>query len=133
MKKDNVPQDQSNLSSKNMKELCYAVDENNKYTTELSSGWEPKTIALSNAMKDIEERIANAKEKVKNNLTSPIEYYMEVHKMDLSILASYVGMWKWRVKRHFKPNVFKKLSNKTLKKYATVFDISVEQLKSIED
>lgn len=133
MQKKDVPQDNSNLSSKNMKELCYAVDNEGKYTTELSTGWEPKTIALSNAIEEIEERIATAKKRVQNGLVSPIEYYMEVHKMDVSILASYVGMWQWRVKRHFKPSVFKKLSNRTLKKYATVFDISVEKLKNIED
>lgn len=133
MQTKDVPQDYSKLSSKNMKELCYAVDHNGEYTTELSAGWEPKTIALSNAIKEIEERVAQAKERVKNNKTSPIEYYMELHKMDLPILASYVGFWKWRVKRHFNPSVFKKLSTKTLQKYADVFEISVEKLKNIND
>lgn len=131
MKKSEVPQDKSNLESANFRELCYAVDENGEYTTENSSGWDPKTIALDNAIKEIEERVANAKNRVLNNETSPIEYYMEIHKMDLPILASYVGFWQWRVKRHFKPNVFKKLSNKILQKYAAVFDISVEQLQDI--
>ncbi len=133
MQKKDVPQDKSTLSSKNIKELCYAVDENGEYTTELSTGWEPKTIALSKALEDIEERVSEAKQRVKDGKTSPIEYYMELHRMDLPILASYVGMWKWRVKRHFKPSVFKKLSIKILEKYASVFEISVEKLKNIED
>ncbi|RPD98586.1 hypothetical protein EGM88_05175 [Aureibaculum marinum] len=132
MKKSEVPQDKSNLESANFRELCYAIDENGNYTTENSSGWNPKTIALDNAIQVIEERIENAKKRVLNNETSPIEYYMEVHKMDLPILASYVGLWKWRVKRHFKPKVFKKLNNRLLQKYADVFDISIEQLKNIE-
>ncbi|MDY7393891.1 hypothetical protein UMM65_01420 [Aureibaculum sp. 2210JD6-5] len=132
MKKSEVPQDKSNLESANFKELCYAVDENGEYTTANSSGWDPKTIALNNAIKEIEERVANAKKRVLNNETSPIEYYMEVHKMDLPILASYVGLWQWRVKRHFKPKIFKKLSNTLLQKYADVFDITIEQLKNIE-
>ncbi len=132
MKKSEVPQDKSNLESANFRELCYAVDENGEYTTENSSGWDPKTIALDNTIKDIEERVADAKKRVLNNETSPIEYFMEVHKMDLPILASYVGLWQWRVKRHFKPKVFKKLNNKLLQKYANVFDISVEQLQDIE-
>lgn len=51
----------------------------------------------------------------------------------MGILASYVGMWAWRVKRHFKPKVFKRLSDKILNKYANVFEISIEQLKNIED
>ncbi|WP_417856045.1 hypothetical protein [Xanthomarina gelatinilytica] len=132
MKKDEVPQDKSNLESANFKELCYAVDENGEYTTVNSSGWDPKTIALNKAIEEIKLRVEDAKQRVLNHQTSPIEYYMEYHKMDLPILASYVGMWKWRVKRHFKPHVFQKLSDKTLQKYADVFEISIQQLKNFQ-
>lgn len=129
MKKKEVPQDKSNLESANFRELCYAVDDNGEYTTENSSGWEPKTIALSNAIEEINKRVEDAKQRVDKGETSPIEYYMELHKMDVGILASYVGLWQWRVKRHFRPAVFKKLKPKILQKYAEVFDISVEELK----
>lgn len=132
MKKEEVPQDKSNLASANIKEMVYAVDENGDYTTTLSSGWNPKTIALDNAIKDIEERIANAKSKVLNNETSPIEYFMELHKMDVPVLASYMGLWQWQVKRHFKPSIFKKLSAKKVQKYADVFEITIEQLKNMD-
>src|SRR5690554_4657978 len=131
MKKKEVPQDKSSLGSVNFRELCYAVDENEQYTTEKSSGWEPKTVALNNAIEEINKRIEDAKKRVNAGETSPIEYYMELHKMDVGILASYVGFWQWKVKRHFKPSVFKKLNNKKLQKYADVFEISIEQLKSI--
>lgn len=131
MKKKEVPQDKSNLESANFRELCYAVDENGEYTTENSTGWEPKTVALNNAIDDINERIEDAKNRVIKGETSPIEYYMELHKMDVGILASYVGFWQWKVKRHFKPSIFKKLKGKRLNKYAEVFDISVEELKSM--
>ena len=130
MKKEEVPQDESNLESANFRELCYAVDKDGEYTTENSSGWEPKTIALSNAIEDINQRIEDAKKRVLEGKTSPIEYYMELHKMDVGILASYVGIWQWKVKRHFKPVIFQKLNDKTLEKYAEVFDISIEKLKS---
>ena len=50
----------------------------------------------------------------------------------MNILASYVGMWKWRVKRHFKPKIFNKLPNRVLQKYADVFEISIEKLKHVE-
>lgn len=132
MKKEDVPQDKSNLESINSKELCYAVDENGKYTTVTSSGWTPKTVALNNAIEEINERAEVARKKVQNGETSPIEFYMELHKMDLQILSDYVGFWKWRIKRHFKPSVFKKLSKKSLEKYADVFDISVDELKNID-
>lgn len=133
MKKGEVPQDESNLASANIKDMVYAIDENGDYTTELSTGWTPKTIALDNAIQEIEERIADAKKRVDENKTSPIEYYMEFHKMDPPVLASYMGVWQWRVKRHFKPSVFKKLSKKMLQKYADVFEISIDQLKHIDE
>jgi len=132
VKKKDVPQDKSNLASANFKELCYAVDDDGNYVTAKSSGWDPKTIALNNAIEDINERISKAKYKVLNEKTSPIEYYMELHKMDINILSSYAGIWTWRLKRHFKPSVFKKLSSKILKNYADVFEISIEKLKNIE-
>ncbi|KUJ62613.1 hypothetical protein AR687_07195 [Flavobacteriaceae bacterium CRH] len=132
MEKEKVPQDTGNLTKNNLKELLYATDENGDYTTTLSSGWEPKTIALSNSIDDINERIADAKQQVVNGEASPICYYMEVNKMDLTILGSYVGLWKWRVKRHFKPDVFAQLNDKTLQKYADAFEISVQELKNIK-
>ncbi len=131
MKKSDVPQDKSNLESANIKDMYYALDENGNYITELSTGWNPKTIALDNAIKEIEERVVDTNKRVLNNETSPVEYYMVLHKMDLTILSSYVGFWKWRGKRHFKPSVFNKLKTKTLQKYADVFDITIKQLQDM--
>mgnify|MGYP006151043433 FL=1 len=130
MEKDQVPQDQSNLTKNNVKELLYATDENGNYTTTLSTGWEPKTIALSNSIDEINERIADARQQVLDGEVSPIVYFMEVNKMDLTILSSYVGFWKWRVKRHFKPSVFATLNNKILQKYADTFGVSIDELKN---
>ncbi|MGN7812173.1 MULTISPECIES: hypothetical protein [Flavobacterium] len=130
MEKDKVPQDTSNLTKNNVKELLYATDENGNYTTTLSTGWEPKTIALSNSIDEINERIAEARQQVLDGEVSPIVYFMEINKMDLTILSSYVGFWKWRVKRHFKPSVFASLSDKVLQKYADTFEISIDELKN---
>ncbi|WP_300977147.1 hypothetical protein [Flavobacterium sp.] len=132
MKKEEVPQDIGNLSNKNMKELMYATDEEGNYTTALSTGWEPKTIALSNSIDEINERIAIAKAQVENNELSPIVYFMEVSRMDIGVLSSYMGMWQWHVKRHFKPKVFAGLSDAVLKKYAESFNITIEELKNFK-
>ena len=132
MKKEEVPQDKGNLSASNLKELVYAVDDSGNYTTELSSGWEPKTIALSNSLEDINERIAEALERVKSGEASPLPYFMELHRMDLTILSGYVGRWKWRIKRHFKPSTFRGLNDKILQKYAEAFDMPLEELKNFK-
>ncbi|MBK1440800.1 hypothetical protein JHJ32_12435 [Parapedobacter sp. ISTM3] len=130
MKKDEVPQDNGSLAKKNVHELCYAVDENGQYTTVRSSGWEAKTLALNESLQLIDERIAATKQAVLAGAVSPIAYYMELHRMDVSLLSSYVGMHRWLVKRHFHPKRFAKLKENILRKYASVFGISVEQLKS---
>lgn len=128
MKEEDVPQDQSYLTNSLIREMCYAVDKDGNYTTVVSEGWEPKDIALKNSILLIQERTEAARLEFLNGNLSPLVYFMEKNKMDESILASYVGLWKWRVKRHFKPSVFKKLNNKVLSKYAEVFEISVEEL-----
>lgn len=132
MKEEEVPQDNSNLSKSNIKELIYATDKEGNYVTTLSSGWEPKTIALNNSLEEINERINEAKERVANGEMSPIYYFMELNKMDIGILASYVEMWRWRVKRHFKPKIFKTLSDSVLMRYANAFNISLEELKNFK-
>ncbi len=130
MKKEDVPQDAGNLANKNMRELVYATDENGNYTTALSTGWEPKSIALSNSMEVVNERIALAKEQMERGEVSPIVYYMELNKMDIHVLSSYVEMFEWRVKRHFKPKRFVKLSDNTLMKYCEAFNINLNEIKS---
>jgi hypothetical protein len=130
MKKENVPQDMSSLG-KITKEVCYATDSSGKYVTELSSGWDVKINALDVAWKDVEERIAKAKQQVLGGEASPLLFFMEYRLMDISILSDYTGFWKWQIKRHLKPEVFKKLSEKKLQKYAEAFNVKAEDLKTM--
>ena len=131
MKSENVPQDKGSLASIQMKELCYAVDEEGKYTTKLSDGWDVKTIALNESLELIKERVADFKKRCLEGEISPVQYYMELNRMDLTVLSSYMGKWKWQLKRHFKPSVFNKLPQKTIKKYADTFNITISELKDI--
>ena len=130
MKKENVPQDMSSLG-KITKEVCYATDSSGKYVTELSSGWDVKINALDVAWKDIEERTTKAKQRVLKGEASPLLFFMEYRLMDISILSDYTGFWKWQIKRHLKPAVFNKLSDKKLQKYAGAFNVKVEDLKTM--
>jgi hypothetical protein len=130
MKKENIPQDPSALD-KFTKEVCYAVDSSGNYVTELSRGWEVKATALDVAWRDIEQRIAAAAQKVLNKEASPILFFMELRLMDVGIVAAYTGFWKWSIKQHMKPAVFEKLPEKKLQKYAEAFNVSVEELKTM--
>jgi hypothetical protein len=130
MKKEDVPQDLSSLG-KITKEVCYATDNAGKYITELSQGWDVKITALDATWQDIENRIAIAMQKVLKNEVSPLLFFMEKGLMDVGILSAYTGFWKWQIKQHLKPSIFKKLSNKKLEKYAEVFNVKVEDLKCL--
>jgi hypothetical protein len=130
MKKENVPQDLSALG-KITKEVCYATDESGKYTTQLSQGWDVKINALDVTWNDIQQKINAARERVLHNEVSPILFFMEKNVMNIAILSSYTGFFKWQIKRHLKPAVFKKLSNKKMNKYAEVFNITIDELKTM--
>jgi hypothetical protein len=130
MNKEDVPQDLSSLG-KITKEVCYATDASGKYTTELSKGWEIKMSALDVAWQDIGERVAAARAKVLKQEASPLLFFMELKLMDVGVLAAYTGFWKWQVRRHLRPAVFKKLSDRRLRRYAEVFDISIDDLNTL--
>ncbi|MES2763368.1 MAG: hypothetical protein V4677_14235 [Bacteroidota bacterium] len=131
MKKEDLPQDKSALSHMT-RELCYVKDKDGKYSTDLSTGWEVKKDALDNAWEDINERINEAALAVKNGEKSPVLYFMELRLMDLNLLASFTGFWRFNIKRHFKPEVFKNLNEKKLATYAKAFDITIDELKNFK-
>ena len=131
MKKSQLPQDKSALENFT-REVCYVKNEQGKYETDLSEGWETKKIALDKAWEHIEERIQQAQYKVQLGEMSPIYYFLELKLMDLSVLAGYTGFWKWQIKRHMKPGVFSKLSDVQLHKYAEAFDISIDELRNFK-
>ncbi len=132
MKKQDLPQDESNLKTANMTEVVYVTDENDNYTTANSIGWEAKKLALEESLELINERIEGARKDVVKGISSPIAYFMEKNKMDLGVLSAYVGIWSFFVKRHLKPKVFKKLKIRTLEKYAKAFEITVDELKNFD-
>jgi len=129
MKKEDLPQDPSALVGVT-REVCYVKDKDGKYTSDLSIGWDVKKQALDNAWEDIHERVTEAAAKVKSGEISPVFYFMEKKLMDLPLLSGYTGFWQWTIKRHFKPSVFKSLSESRLQTYAKAFDISIDELKN---
>ena len=126
MKETELPQEKGALQD--FTELCYVTDDEGNYTTLSSSGWEVKSIALEASLSRLQEQIDEAKADALAGRKSPIVYYMLLNRMDWAVLADAMHRWQWVIKRHAKPSVFKKLSTKTLQKYAEVFGITVEEL-----
>ncbi|HEY8396798.1 MAG TPA: hypothetical protein VIK80_02585 [Flavihumibacter sp.] len=130
MKKDEVPHDKKIIHGEDnsLVKVLYVTNQQGGYETTKYEGWEAENLAMSQAWEEIDEKIEQTLQKVRNGELSPIAYYMEKSLMDLPTLASYMGTWKFFVKKHLTPAGFKKLSRRKLEKYASVFAISVEEL-----
>jgi hypothetical protein len=131
MKTKDVPQDDANMMRGKWKDPIYTVDEKGNYTTSYSLGWDVKNTVMQQAWDNINEKVEAIRQRVLKGELSPVAYYMEKNIMDVRLLAKYMGLWKWTVKRHLKQKHFKKLPEDTLAKYADIFNLSVDQLKDI--
>lgn len=131
MKKEDLPQDPGALD-KFTREVCYVKNDNGKYETALSKGWDVKKQALDSAWEEVNERVEEARRAVASGEKSPVYYFMELRLMDLPVLSGYTGIFPFFIKRHFKPSVFKGLSEQKLEKYARAFDITVDELKNFK-
>jgi len=58
---------------------------------------------------------------------------MNKYYMDLPALARGMGLARWRVRRHFNPDVFNKLNQKMLQRYADFFNMDIDTLKNIKE
>jgi hypothetical protein len=132
MRKDDVPQD-AGLWDERWHRINYAVDEQGRYVQVQSAGCESVNITNSQAWEVINKQIEEAKKHVIAGKLSPLAFYMAVNQMDIRLLSQYVGMFKWRVRRHLKPKVFAGLNPSIIQRYAKVFNISVGQLLSLID
>ena len=80
----------------------------------------------------VNEKVELARQKVLSGKLSPIAYYIEKNIMDTGLVAKYMGIRKWKVKKHLNPKNFAKLNDDMLEKYAKVFSISREELVDIK-
>jgi hypothetical protein len=132
MKIKEIPQDSIKTLGGEKKAL-YALDENGRYTTATTTGWEVEEIVLLDALADYDRKAEEARQRVLKNRTSPIEYFMYIRRMDLTTLAQAMGLFKWQVKRHLKPEIFRKLHEPVLQQYADLFRIPIRAFIHFEE
>jgi hypothetical protein len=128
MKIDEVPQDKGFLVEGRISDLNYALDKDGHYTSKQSLGWKPKNEAMNLAWELVYEKAENTREQVLNGKLSPLAFYMELNIMDVGILAGYMGISKWRVRRHLRKKHFSKLKPEMLAKYAAILNLSPSEL-----
>ncbi len=132
MKIEEVPQERG-IMPDNIYEVCYAIDDNGHYVLTASAGWNPKNIANNQAWEVIEEEISKALKGIHTGKLSPLAFHMTKNQMNTKLLAQYAGYSRWRVKRHLKPAVFRRLSPAVLERYSDVFGITAKQLQQFPE
>ena len=110
------------------REVFYHFDKEKGYTQQVDYQNPNNQVIIKQSWDAAEERLEQMKQLVVIGKASPIAYYMEKILMQVPMLAAYMEMPKWRVKRHLKYKVFKKLKPEILVKYAEIFGIPVEEL-----
>ncbi len=125
-----IPQEE-NEALEGTKKVMYAKDEKGHFTT-YKYGSKAEEFATKIAVKEYELLEKECLEKIKKGISSPIEYFMYKNRMDLPTISSCVGMFSFRVKRHLLMKHFKKLNDKTLQRYADIFEINLQQLKDFK-
>ena len=124
-----IPQDDSKIF-RGQKKVIYAT-QNGHYKPGTTTGWDTEAFVTEQAVEEFNQLTNEALDAVKRGEKSPLFYYMYRYRFDLQTLAQTTGFWQWQIKRHFKPSVFAKLSNKVLGRYAEVFGVSMEEIKHV--
>lgn len=130
MKHNTVPQDKITTYGGNKKAM-YATDDQGNYTLVASSGWEVEETATMQAVQELQRLTEEAHTQVQRGSKSPLFFHMYAQRMDPQVLAESTGIFKWRIKRHFRPKTFQKLSAAMLARYADALGISTDTLCSL--
>ncbi len=124
---NDIPQDDSKIF-RGQKKVIYATRDGN-YQTGTTTGWEDEEFATQQAVEDLNQQTEAALQAVKNGEKSALYYLMYKYRYDEQSLAQATGFWQWQIRRHFKPEIWVKLSEKKLERYAEVFGVSVREMK----
>ena len=125
-----VPQDNSHTYGGHRK-LLYATNESGDYVGVTSTGWEAETLATDSALDLLAQQQEAAWQRAQRGETSPLEYYMVYRRMDIALLAQTSGLFRWRIRRHFRLAIYARLSEKILQRYAEALGIEVRVLKTL--
>ena len=130
MDHNKVPQDNSRTYGGHRK-LLYATDHDGNYVGVRSTGWEVEEIATGSALDLLAQQQQDAWQRAQRGETSPLEYYMVYRRMDLALLSQTSGIWRWRIRRHFRPAIYRKLDSSLLARYSEALGIDMATLRTL--
>jgi phosphoserine phosphatase len=129
MKVNEVPQDITYYEG--VKRACYALNDEGKYVIVTSSGWSAEEVVNGLAVDDLAAALEETRKAVLAGVKSPLCYHMERRQMNPEILAKTADIATFRVKRHFRPEIFAKLKPSVLDRYVKALAVTLEELKTV--
>ena len=123
MRDTDVPQE-GNAVLEGHRKAVYAVGADGKLRVVESRGWEVEEVVTRQAIEDLERRAEEARRRFRAGETSPLEYHMYRARMDVPLLAQVTGLWRWRIRRHFRPEVFARLPERLRQRYADALGVT---------
>ena len=131
MRERDVPQE-GNATLAGYRKAVYAVADDGRVRLVASRGWEVEEIVTRQALDDLERRAQEARERARAGQASPLEYHMYRSRMDLALLSQTTGLWRWRIRRHFRPAVFAALPEPLRRRYADALGLPLEALGKVD-
>lgn len=129
MKAQEVPQDITYYEGK--KRACYALNDEGKYIIVPSTGWSVEEVVNGLAVDELAASLEETRKAVIAGVKSPLVYHMERRQMNPEILAKTADIAVFRVKRHFRPEIFAKLKLSVLDRYAQALAITKQELTTV--
>lgn len=111
--------------------LTYKPDADGAVQSVCDDGFEDSNLVHDVAWSLIHRNALDAWNDAKAGRRSTLHYHMTANLLNPDMLAQLVGMWRWRVRRHLRPDVFAGLSSALLQKYAWALRLTVEELTSL--
>ena len=131
MRERDVPQE-GNATLGGHRKAVYAVADDGRVRLVASRGWEVEEIVTRQALDDLERRAREARARAVAGRASPLEYHMYRSRMDLPLLAQATGLWRWRIRRHFRQEVFARLPETLRRRYADALGLPLEALGKVD-
>ncbi len=125
-----VPQEGNRTLGVHRKAL-YAKDADGRMVIVASSGSEVDETVTMQAVDRMHAQAEEAWARAQAGKTSPLEYWMYARRMDVPLLSQVSGIWQWRIRRHFNPQRFERLSAGVLSRYAEALGLDIAQLKGL--
>lgn len=130
MEAHEVPQE-GNRTLAHHRKAIYARDANGRMVIVASRGSEVDEAVTLQAVGRLEGFAQEARARAVAGQTSPLEVWMWTLRMDVPLLSQVTGIWQWRIRRHFRPQVFARLAPALLARYAEALGLAPEQLKTL--